>query len=136
MLREAVALSVTNSPVSACSTQASMPVTTPARVIVRRSHAILGAEKYGLSGSPVSAVRRAASGASSAQTAAERPSCHTIAGVSGVPSARSHASTVSPWLATPTASTVTPAAAIASRPDSTTEASSCAGSCSTDPPAP
>ena len=48
-----------------------------------------------------------------AQTAAERLSCHTIALLRGFPVARSHASTVSPWLASATASALVRAAASA-----------------------
>ena len=54
---------------------------------------------------------RAADGARRAQIPAERRSCQLIAVLSGRPVARSQASTVSPWLASATASAAAPAVA-------------------------
>ena len=74
---------MTNAPHSRCTSQVSVVVTTPARVMLVRIHAIFGAEKYGSHTSP---VRRASSSAwplSAAQIDSARRSCHTIAGVSG-----------------------------------------------------
>jgi hypothetical protein len=103
MVRDAVAASVTYPAPSRPSSHASVVVTTPSPVRFSRSQVILGAAKYGSSGSPVIAASSAARSASRAQTPADRRSCHTIAGVSGRPVRRSQASTVSPWLASATA---------------------------------
>ena len=106
--------------------QVSVVVTTPSVVMLPRSHAIFGAEKYGSSTSPVRcgdaarAVRPARRRRSSA-----RRSCHTIAGDSGRPVPRSQASTVSPWLARATAATGTPACATAPRPALTHRVQQC-----------
>ena len=114
--RDAVAASVTNAPHSRCSSQVSDVVATPAVVTCSRSHVIFGAAKYGSSSSPVSAASHVSqpSAASRSQTSADRRSCQTSAVASGAPVARSHGSTVSPWLASATASTVVPAGAAAS----------------------
>ncbi len=133
-VRPAVAASVTKAPVSRCTSQASLVVTTPCRVRWRRIQAILGAAKYGSRGSPVRSCNAGACGASSVQSCSVRRSCQTIAAVSGSPLAGSQARTVSPWLARPTATTGSPAAARAARPASTTESSSSRGSTSTRPP--
>src|SRR5438270_3152539 len=53
-----------------------------------------------------------------------------------IPLPRSQRSTVSPWLAIPTASTPAPAASSAPRPAATIDSSSSWGSCSTAPPGP
>ena len=132
--RLAVDASVTKAPQSRCNSQVSVVVTTPSRVKLALIHAILGAEKYGSSTRP---VRRATSSADSArapQMDSARRSCHTIAGPNGLPVARSHANTVSPWLASATAATGTPASLMARRPASITEVHSASGSCSTPPP--
>ncbi|CAB4996548.1 unannotated protein [freshwater metagenome] len=74
-------------------------VTTPSRVTCRRNQAILGAEKYGSSTSPVRLARSSAaspSAATSAQIGSDRRSCHTIACDSGSPVTGFQASTVSP----------------------------------------
>ena len=96
-----------------------------------RSQVIFGAAKYGSSGSPVMADSSAARPASRSQTAADRRSCHTMAGVNGVPVARSQASTVSPWLASATACAGAPAAASALTPAATTDSYRSSGSAST-----
>ena len=100
-------------PVRCHTTQASTvprarsgPAATPPSV---RSHAILVAEKYGSSTSP---VRSRTSGrwpaaASSSQRSAVRRSCHTMARCRGRPVRRSQATTVSRWLVTPMAATGT-----------------------------
>ena len=93
-----------------------MVVTTPSPVRFSRSQVILGAAKYGSSGSPVSWASRAAEPARRSHTAADRRSCQTMAGVSGARVRRSQASTVSPWLASATASAGAPAAASARDP--------------------
>lgn len=108
--RLAVDASVTKAPHNRCTSQVSVVVTTPARARLARSHAIFGAEKYGSSTSPVRWATRSAESANCAQTDSARRSCHTIAGVSGRPVSRSHASTVSPWLASATPATATPPA--------------------------
>ena len=139
IVREAVDASVTKAPVRACTSHASEVVTTPSRVRFSRSQAIFGAAKYGSRASPVRSASRCAVPSTAAirrHTASDRRSCHPIASVSGSPVDRSQASTVSPWLASPTAATGTPACSTARRPASTTEASSSAGSCSTSPSAP
>ncbi len=59
-------------------------------------------------------VRSSARPARSAQMAAARRSCHEMAVLRGRPVSRSQASTVSPWLAKPTAATPPPARATAS----------------------
>ncbi|CAB4961084.1 unannotated protein [freshwater metagenome] len=130
----AVVTSLTNSPVRWWTSQASVVVTTPSRVTLRRSQVILGAEKYGSRTRPVRRAMSAACAERSAQIPAERLSCHTIACDSGWPVRGFHASTVSPWFASATASIGRPAAAHALRPASRTEARSPAGSCSTPPP--
>ena len=78
--------------------------------------------------------RVGACAASRSHTVAARRSCQTSAGVVGEPVARSHASTVSPWFARPTASTGQAAASTAAAPASTTDRHSSSGSCSTPPP--
>ena len=45
MVRDAVDASVTNAPVSRCTSQESLVVTTPSRVRFSRSQAIFGAAK-------------------------------------------------------------------------------------------
>ncbi len=134
MVRDAVAASVTYPAPSRASSQVSVVVTTPSAVRFSRSQVILGAAKYGSSGSPVIAARLSACPASRAQTLAERRSCQTMAGVSGRPVRRSQASTVSPWLARATAPAGARAAARACRPAASTDSSSSAGSASTASP--
>ena len=97
-------------------------VTTPPEVRFSRSQVIFGAAKYGSSRSPVISASRPADPASRAHTPADRPSCHTIAGVSGRPVRRSQASTVSPWLASAMACAGARAAASACDPALSTEA--------------
>src|SRR5665213_2724453 len=109
MERDAVVTSVTNSPVRAWSSQVSVVVTTPSVVRLRRNQASFGAEKYGSSGSPEMAPSRSRCGPSWSVTEVARRSCHDRAVVSGRPLGRSHASTVSPWLARPMPCTTTPA---------------------------
>jgi hypothetical protein len=70
----------------------------------------------------VISASRSADPASRWQIPAERRSCQTIAGVSGRPVCRSQASTVSPWLASATASAVVPAAPRAREPAAITDA--------------
>jgi hypothetical protein len=103
MVRDAVAASVTYSLPSRASSQVSVVVTTSPAVRFSRSQVIFGAAKYGSSGSPVMADSSAARPASRWHTAADHRSCHTTAGETGSPVARSQASTVSPWLASATA---------------------------------
>ena len=117
IVRDAVEASVTNAPVSACTSHASR----------RRDHAVAGdvlaqpghlrRGEVRVEGEP--GERRqpvARTGPGGRRRPAERRSCQTTAGLSGSPEPRSHASTVSPWFASPTASTGSPAAASAARP--------------------
>ena len=99
----------------------------------RSSHSTLVPEKYASTTSPVFAVMLAACGASSAQRAAVRRSCQTIALATGRPDARSHTTVVSRWFVMPIASGVTPDIAIASRPASSTPVRMSIASCSTHP---
>jgi hypothetical protein len=99
------------------------------------SHAILVAEKYGSSTSPVRSRTsgRCPAAVSSAQRSAVRRSCQTMARCRGRPVRRSQATTVSRWLVTPMAamgpfsSVVTPASV------ARTAAAMSSGSCSTHP---
>ena len=131
-MRDAVAASVTYRAPSLCNSQVSVVVTTPSRVTFSRSQVIFGAAKYGSSGRPVIARSSSATAAPSrAQTLAERLSCHTIALLSGFPVAGSQASTVSPWLASATASAGARALASARAPAVSTDRQSSSGSAST-----
>ena len=132
--RLAVDASVTSSPQRWWTSQLSVVVTTPSVVTLRRSQAILGAEKYGSRTRPVRSATQSEASCSSATSGSARRSCQTIADDSGAPVTGSQASTVSPWLASDTQATGRPADARARRPAVSTEASSSAGSCSTPPP--
>ncbi len=102
------------------------------------SQASLVPEKYGSSSRP---VRRATSGSSPsalrrAQASAVRRSCHTIAGATGRPFARSHSTVVSRWFVMPTAATsatVARARASTSAMVATCVAQISSASCSTQP---
>src|ERR1700694_2915852 len=94
--RLAVAASVTNAPVRWCTIQLSVVVTTPAVVQLARSHAILGAEKYGSRTRPVRCSTQLFASDLLRHNASARRSCHTSAVLSGAPLSGSHASTVSP----------------------------------------
>jgi hypothetical protein len=109
-------------------TQQSSVVTTGVEPASRRSHAIFGAAKYESSGRPVNSPRRGAWARSARAIVSERRSCQQIAGPSGSPVFGLHASTVSPWLPSPTAETFSPAAPRARRPAWITESSSSLGS--------
>ena len=100
----------------------------------RRSHAILGAEKYGSRTKPVLPAIASAWGRSSSVIDCARPSCQTINGVRGRPESGSHARTVSPWFVSDTASMGTPASSTARCAATSTESMSSIGSCSTMPP--
>ena len=107
--RDAVAASVTNAPHSRWSSQVSDVVATPSVVTCSRSQVILGAAKYGSSSSPV--MR----GQPRVPAVAREPLAHD--GRRAGPASRARppagcrwrgptASTVSPWFASATASTV------------------------------
>ena len=101
----------------------------------RAASASSGAEKYGSSTSPVRRGHPLGVSRSGPRTRPRRGGPATRSPVTGAGRcARSHASTVSPWLARATAATGTPASASARRPAVTTESNSASGSCSTPPP--
>ena len=130
--------SVTNSPVSWCSSQVSLVVTTPGASPRPRCAAARSSSAPRSTGrAPARSGPRSRRGAARARRRSRptaRPARRSPAD-SGSPVARSQASTVSPWLASATASIATPAASIAARPAASTDSSSSAGSCSTPPSA-
>ena len=109
-----------------------MPLTRTPASTRSRSHVNLGAVKYGSSGRPVIARKRAAEAPRRLVTTDARRSCHEIAGWTASPPAR-QATAVSPWFAMPTACTGDDAAANAARPALTMDESNSSGSCCTPP---
>ncbi len=137
-VREAFVASVTctSPPVSFQTSQLStVPNANPSPgPCSRSSHSSFVAEKYGSGTSPVRS--RIRSGSSSRQRSAVRRSCHTIAGATARPLARSQRTVVSRWLVIPIAASSreeTPASATAASAAASTLCQISSGSCSTQP---
>ena len=148
MVRDALVASVacTAPPVSRHSKKlstvpnASRPASAAARApsTWSSSQAILVAEKYGSSSSPVldAIVGSWPAARSSEQASVVRRSCQTMALWIGLPVARSHTIVVSRWLVMPMPAmslAASPAFAIASRTVATVAVQISSGSCSTRP---